>query len=232
MPVVADDLRAAVTAADGAWGWAVLRGVVDRAFRAHGLLRDLSAVFAVAPQEVGEKAHALLYPPGLPEERAISAHVRSEDDPTGAPRVSWDGVFRCVGNDAEGGLLFLALMCVHGSSGFGSQTTWLIKHQRGLANTGLAEAKTVVEGLTARLTTTATATDRRACVRDYFRWPHPGLPKALTDLLDHRLSWYRWAGLELLDAWGAPELVPALVEDRVRDRSALVRARALRMRHG
>ena len=78
----------------------------------------------------------------------------------------------------------------------------------------------------------AAAMDRSACVRDYFGNAHLGLPKALTDLLDHRLSWYRWAGLELLDAWGAPEQAPALIEDRVWDRSALVRTRALRMHHG
>ena len=220
------------TTATGAWGWEVLRGVVDRVFQAHGLLHDLSAVFAAAPQEVAAQVHALLNPPELPEEQAISAHVRTEPDPTGTPRVNWDGVYQCVGNDAEGGLLFLALMCGYGSAGFASQKIWLIKHQRGLANTGLAEARDVVESLTSRLTATSAATDRSACVRDYFRWPNAGLPKALTDLLDHRLSWYRWAGLELLDAWGAPELVPALIEDRVWDRSALVRTRALRMHHG
>jgi hypothetical protein len=233
MPVVADDLRAAVvTAPASAWGWEVLRGVVDRVFQAHGLLRDLSAVFAPAPQEIAARVHALLNPPELPEELAISAHVRAEPDPAGAPSVNWNGAFRCVENDAEGGLLFLALLCAHGSAGFGPQKIWLIKHQRGLAGTGLADAKVIVERALERLTATATAADRRGCVRDFFRWPHTGLPKGLTDLLDHRLSWYRWAGLELLDAWGAPDEVPALIEDRVCDRSALVRARALRMRHG
>jgi hypothetical protein len=233
MPVVAADLRAAVvTAADGAWGWAVLRGVVDRVFQAHGLLHDLSAVFAAAPQEVAAKVHALLNPPELPEEQAISAHVKTEPDPAGAPPVNWDGVYQCVGSDPEGGLLFLALMCAHGSVGFVSQKIWMIKHQRSLAGTGLAEAKTIVERAIERLTPTATAMDRNVCVRDYFGNAHFGLPKVLTDLLEHRLSWYRWAGLELLDAWGAPEQVPALIEDRVWDRSALVRTRALRMHHG
>ena len=65
MPVVADDLRAAVvTAADDAWGWAVLRGVVDRVFQAHGLLHELSEVLAAAPAEVATKIQAALEPTG------------------------------------------------------------------------------------------------------------------------------------------------------------------------
>ena len=64
-------------------------------------------------------------------------------------------------------------------------------------------------------------------MRDYFGYSPGGPPKTLTDLLEHRLSWYRWAGLELLDAWADPApAVSALVEDRAWDRSALVRTRA------
>jgi hypothetical protein len=140
-------------------------------------------------------------------------------------------VYQFVGGDAEGGLLFLALMCAHGSAGFGAQKIWLIKHQRGLTGTGLADAKGIVERAVGRLAAPADG-DRRAAVRDFLGYSPGGPPKALVELLDHRLSWYRWAALELLDAWGAPERVSELIEDRVWDRSALVRTRALRMYHG
>jgi hypothetical protein len=236
MPVIADDLRAAVvTAADDAWGWAVLRGVVDRVFQAHGLLHELSEVFAAAPAEVATKIQALLNPPEAAEEAAISAHVPLHSDLSAAAppsTVNWNGVFQCVGSDIEGGFLFLALMCAHGSGGFASQKIWMIKHQRMTARTGLGEAKTIVERAIECLTASATAGEKRACVRDYFTDSPTELPKLLTHLLEHRLSWYRWAGLELLDAWDAPARVPALIEDRIWDRSVLVRMRALRMHHG
>lgn len=235
MPLVADDLREAViTATDDAWGWAVLRGVVDRVVQAHGLLHDLSDVFAAAPQEVAAKIHALLNPPELAEEAAISAHVPRPGDATRPQTVNWNGVYQCVGNEQEGGLLFIALMSAFGSAGFASQKIWLIKHQRAMSGTGLGEAMGIVERAMANLTATATPGDKRACVRDYFpaATAATAVPKGITDLLEHRVSWYRWAGLELLDAWGAPERVPELIEDRVWDRSALVRVRALRMNHG
>jgi hypothetical protein len=200
-------------------------------FQAHGLLHDLSQVFAAAPEEVATKIHALLNPPESPEEAAISVHIQAESDAGGAPRVNWDGVYQRVCNDAEGGFLFLALMCALGSAGFGSQKIWVIKHQRMTAGTGLAEAKGIVETAMARLTADASTGDRHASVRGYFTYATE-LPKALTDLLQHRLSWYRWAGLELLDAWGAPQQLPELLEDRIWDRSALVRTRALRMHQG
>jgi len=46
----------------------------------------------------------------------------------------------------------------------------------------------------------------------------------------HPLSWFRWAGLELADAWGlTAEQMAELTEDRRWDRSPRVRERALRM---
>ncbi len=63
-----------------------------------------------SPPEVAAKVHALLNPPESPEEAAISVHVQSEN----SQRVNWNGVYQCVGNDPEGGFLFLALMCAHG----------------------------------------------------------------------------------------------------------------------
>jgi hypothetical protein len=145
--------------------------------------------------------------------------------------VDWNGVYQRVGNDAEGGLLFLALMCAFGSEGFAAQKIWMIKHHRATAGTGLAEAKGVVERAVEHLTAGATAGVRQAVVQEYFRYSAT-LPKPITDLLDHPASWYRWARLELLDAWGAGGRVGELIEDRIRDRSALVRARALRMHQG
>jgi hypothetical protein len=229
MPVVADELRAAVVGGgEDAWGWAVLRGVLDRVLQAHGLLHDLTNIFAAAPQDVAAKIHALLNPPEEAEEAAISTHVRTEQ----RPRVAWDGLYQCVGDDPDGGLLFLALMCAHGSGGFANQKLWMIKHQRTLTGSGLADAKGIVERAINQLTTTATTGDRLASVRDFFGYSPGGPPKALTDLLEHRLSWYRWAGLELLDAWGEPAAVPTLIADRLWDRSARVRTRALRMFRG
>jgi hypothetical protein len=225
IPETGGDLLAAVVAAgDDAWGWAVLRGVVNRIIPAQGA-PDLSEVFAAAPQEVAAKVHALLNPPELAEDAAISAHIR----PAGEPRVNWDGVYQCVANDPEGGLLFLALMCAHGSAGYGSQKVWLIKHQRALSGFTLSDAKVAVEKAVGKLTATATDTDRRAGVLEYFR-EIGGPPTYITDLFGHRLSWYRWAGLELLDAWAQPDWPGELIADRVWDRSALVRTRAMRMR--
>jgi hypothetical protein len=232
MPGVAADLRAAVvTAPDDAWGWAVLRGVLDRVCQAHGLLHELSEVFAAAPADVAAKVQALLSPPESVEEAAITLHVPRNDGPNSPapPTVNWNGVYQCVGNDAEGGFLFLALMCAHGSGGFAAQKIWMIKHQRTTAGTGLGEAKNIVERAIDRLTATAAAGDRQSCVRDYFGYSPGGPPKSLVNLLEHRLSWYRWAGLELLDAWNEPDQVAELIEDRIWDHSAIVRTRALRM---
>ena len=77
-------------------------------FQAHGLLRELSEVFAAAPKEVAAKVNALLNPPETSDESAISVHVRPDE----SPRVRWDGVFQCVSHDSEGGFLFLpAMLC-------------------------------------------------------------------------------------------------------------------------
>ncbi|QJW97310.1 hypothetical protein [Frigoriglobus tundricola] len=229
MSAVAGALYAAVTARDAVWGWAVLRGAADRVAHAHGLLRELAHVFTSAPPDVAAQVRALLYPPEPPDEVAISAHVR----PDGWPRVNWDGVHQRVSADSEGGALFVALMCAYGSAGFAAQKIWMIKHQRATAGNGLAEAKAVVEETIDRLTPTATPDDRRECVRAYFGPAPLGLPKPLADLIGHPLSWYRWAGLELLDAWcSEPNRVADLIADRLWDRSALVRARARRMHRG
>jgi hypothetical protein len=123
-------------------------------------------------------------------------------------------------------------MCAHGSAGFSAQKIWMIKCQRTLTGSSLADAKTAVEQAIERLTATATAADRRAVVRAFFGYSPGGPPKAVTDLLDHPVSWYRWAGLELLDAWGALGGAGGLIEDRLWDRSLLVRTRALRVHRG
>jgi hypothetical protein len=225
MPIVADDPRGAVAAvADASWGWAVLRGVAARAFPDRPTADDLSGLFEASPEAVAERVYALLNPPELPEEKAIAQHVRDA--------VYWDGVYQCVGSDSEGGLLFLALMCARGSAGFGSQKIWMIKHQRGVSGCGLGDAKETVERAIAHLTATASRGMKRACVHAYFRAPH-GPPACVVGLLEHPVSWYRWAALELLDAWrDALGGLLEEVEERVWDRSALVRARALRLLHG
>jgi hypothetical protein len=233
MPAVTDELRAAVlNVGNDAWGWAVLRGVVDRVFQAHGLLNDLSRVFAASPPEVAAKVHAILNPPDLPDELAISVHVPPFAGTASTfLGVHWNGVYQRVCNDPEGGYLFLALMCAHGSDNISAQKIWMIKHQRTTAGTSLGDAKRIVESAIERLTPTAGEGDRRSCVREYFP-ATPDVPEAITDLLDHRLSWYRWAGLELLDAWGAGPRLAELLEDRIWDHSPLVRTRAMRMHQG
>jgi hypothetical protein len=231
VPTVDDELRAALLNSTGdEWAWAVLRGAVERAFGPEAL-EDLSRVFVADAADVAARVYAILDPPELPEEVAISAHVRAEDQH--AARVNWNGVYQCVCNDPEGGLLFLALMIAHGSGGFASQKVWMIKHHRGQTGAGLAESKQIIERIIDRMNPTFMQVgprrgDRRTCVRDYFIHS-TDVPASVTALLEHRLSWYRWAGLELLDAWGTPGLPGALLEDRIWDRSALVRIRALRM---
>ncbi len=231
MPLVVAELRdAVVTAPDDARGWAVLRGVIDRVGPAHGLLAGLALLFTDAPPDVAAKVHALLNPPEAEEEVAIAVHVPRPDAPTRPQVINWNGVYQCVERDPEGGLLFLALLTAFGAAGFSVQRIWLIKNQRALTGNGLADARDVVDRVLERLTAGATPGEKRAAVRDFFC--HAPLPRAVTDLLGHRLSWYRWAGLELLDAWGAPERVPELIAERVRDHSALVRTRALGMNTG
>ncbi len=104
---------------------------------------------------------------------------------------------------------------------------WLIKHQRALTGTSLGDAKAAVEGAVERLTTTATRDDKRRCILDYFRTIN-GPPTYITALLEHRVSWYRWAGLELLDSrsWDESERGCERVPELVADRSVIVRMRA------
>ncbi|HEY1190371.1 MAG TPA: hypothetical protein VGE74_22245 [Gemmata sp.] len=168
-------------------------------------------------------AHALLYAPEVPDEAVISAHVC----PTGASRVDWDRVHNSVSNTPECGLLFLALMSAFGASSFGQKVD-LIKCQWEIAGTDLAGAKRIVESAIARLGPSSPVDEKWDIVRDFLDIDST-LPLLVTDALKHRLSWYRWGGLELLDAWGAPDLVPDLVANRFWDRSELVRRRALRM---
>jgi hypothetical protein len=234
MPTADDELRAAVLNSTGdEWAWAVLRGAVERV-GGPARFEDLPRVFAADPADVVARVRALLNPTELPEEVALSTHIRPENQP--AARVNWNGVYQCVCNDPEGGLLFLALMLAHGSGGFASQKVWMIKHHRGQTGVGLAESKQIIERIIDRMNAGVMGVaprqgDRRACVRDYFIHS-TDVPASVTALLEHRLSWYRWAALELLDAWGAPGLPPALLEDRIWDHSALVRIRALKMYGG
>jgi hypothetical protein len=236
MPAVATDLRAAVEASpEDGWGWAVLRGVVGRVATAHGLLRELDAVFAAAPAAVAKRVKALLHPPEADDDRRITARVPNPGDPTAPAAVNWDELHTAagVGSEPDGPLLFVALMCEYGSAGFRNQKIWMIKGHRGYTSAGLAESKATVEGLIDALPRPgAPAADRQQAVRKYFTG-RTELPPEIVRMLDHRLAWFRWAGLELADAWGlTPGQSRELTEDRVWDTSPRVRERALRMARG
>lgn len=235
MPAVGPELRAAVEAAAGdGWGWAVLRGVVDRACLAHGLLADLNDLFAASPAAVAETVAALVNPPESPEEAAITACVPRPGDPTGPDAVDWNRLHQTVsGEGIAGALLALALMCEYGSAGSQTQKLWLIKTRRELTRHGLTESKASVERVMARLERPgASAADRQQAVHDFFAG-RAALSSEIVALLGHRLGWFRWAGLELADARGlTPDETKELVEDRARDANPRVRERALRMVRG
>lgn len=235
MPAVGHDLRAAVEAApEDGWGWAVLRGVVSRVAQAHGLLNDLNELFAASPAAVAEKVAALVNPPESPEEAQIGRLVPRPGDPTAPEHVDWDAAHQAVsGEGAAGALLFVALMAEYGSAGFRNQKIWMIKNHRELTRVGLAESKGIVERVMAAFERPgATSGERRQAVRDYFAG-RVELPPEVVGMLEHRLGWVRWAGLELADAWGlTPEQAKGLTGDRVWDTSPRVRERALRMVRG
>lgn len=219
-PEVSERCAQVLTDTEGRWNWSVPREVVAELVRSQcppeGFAADL--------ENVVRSARSLFCADESPDEAAISAHV-----PSRTATVNWNGVHERTANDPEGGLLFLALMSAFGASAntFGHKI-YLIKHQRSVAYTGLAEAKGIVERAIDRLGPTTRPEERQKLVRNYFG-SGSAIPILVTDLLRHRLNWYRWAGLELLDAWGAPEVVPELISDRLWDRSELVRARARRM---
>lgn len=234
MPTVAPDLRASVEGnPENGWGWTVLRGVVDRTRFAHGLLADLGELFAASPGAVAAKVSALVNPPESDEEQQLSRLV---PPPGGDPAamVDWAGLNRAVGSEGvAGALLALALMCEYGSTGSQTQKIWLIKSVRELTRLGLYESKMAVERVMAALEQPgAPASERQRVVLDFFAH-RPELPPEILAMLEHRLGWFRWAGLELADAWGlTPELARQLTEDRVWDTNPRVRARALRMLRG
>jgi hypothetical protein len=121
-------------------------------------------------------------------------------------------------------------MLEYGSTGYTNQKIWLIKAIRALNGMGLAEAKHACERIAEMIPHPgAAAADRRRAVRDFFG-TRTELPAEIVTLTEHPLGWYRWAGLELADAWGlSSEQVKSLTEERVWDRSPRVRERALRM---
>jgi hypothetical protein len=231
---VAGALRAAVESGpDDGWGWTVLRGVIDRMSQAHGMLREVMDVFAASPADVVAKVTALLDSPESEREALLTACILRSGDPTAPASVDWNGVHREVGTDADGPLVYLALVCEYGSAGLVSHKIWMIKAQRGICGCGLAEAKGAVERVASLLPVAgSSAAERREAVRAFFT-NRTELPAEVVKLLDHPVSWFRWAGLELADAWGlTPDQAAELTEDRVWDRSPRVRERALRMVRG
>jgi hypothetical protein len=237
MAVVGADLRDAVERdPEGGWGWAVLRGVVDRVSMAHRLLKDLNELFAAAPAAIAEKLNELLNVPESRAETEITRCVPRPDDPTAPATVDWDALHAAIGIGTEGmlaALLHIALMCEYGSDGFARQKIWLIKIHREFTRVGLAEAKNAVERTIAAVPRPGAPTaDRRHAIRG-FVVGKVELPAEIVEMLKHPVSWYRWAALELADAWElTPAQVKELTEDRVWDTSPRVRERALRMLRG
>jgi hypothetical protein len=233
LPVIASELRELVLASADATGrgWVLLQAIAQRAQPTHGLLAALAELFADTPEEMASRVTALLYPEIPAEEAAIQAHVPLRGGDPATAIVNWDGIYNHVCAHEHFGLLFLALMCEFGSGNVTSQKIRLIKHQRSLTQTNLADSKSIVERAMNQLVAGASQSEKRACVRAYFR-DSVSCPKAILDLLAHANGWYRWAGLVLLDAWGAPDRVGSLIQDRLQDRSELVRAQAIRMNHG
>jgi hypothetical protein len=231
-PEVAVALRAAVeVSAEDGWGWAVLRGVVGRLASAHVLIGGLSELFAAAPAAIAEKVAALLNAPESPEESRITACLPRPGEPGG---VNWDGLHKIIESDgAVGAMLFVALMCEYGSAGFRNQKLWMIKCHRELTRVGLSESKVAIEGIVNTLSMSGPlGADRCAAVRSFF-CGRTELPPEVVKLLEHRLGWFRWAGLELADGWSlTPEEVRALTADRVWDTNPHVRERALRLVRG
>jgi hypothetical protein len=225
--VIAPHLRRELSGApDDSRGWDLLTALANRADQSHGVLHAIEAALAGAPDETRERVRALLYPPESLEEAALSACVNEGAAP--GARVSWQALFRAAGTEPECAFLALALMCAFGAEGTAPVKILLIKHQRAVAFNYLAESKLIVERCMDRLLAGASADERRERVRE-FCGDAPQPPQALLALLNSKVNWFRWAGLELLDAWGAPELVPGLIADRLWDRCPRVRSRALRM---
>jgi hypothetical protein len=235
MADVADQLREAIgVSTEESWGWLVLRGVVGRVGQAHRFLRDLNELFAASPPDVSRKVAVLVNPVEPPEDGHVTRHVPRPDDPAAPPDVDWDGVYSVLGDDPTPGvLLFLALMCEYGSAGFRNQKIWMIKTHRELTRAGLAESKGIVERVIAALERPGSSSgERRQAVRDFFAG-RVELPREIAALLDHRLGWVRWAGLELADSWGLTSgQARELTEERAWDASPRVRERALRMIRG
>jgi hypothetical protein len=211
----------------------VLRGVIARISAAHGMLSELAEVFAASPAAVAERVQALVNPPESPEEGKLSASIPRPGDPAAPAAIDWNGIYNLVGSDPLGPLVYLGLMLEYGSSGYSNQKIWLIKAMRGFTGSGLAEAKRACERIADLIPLPgASAADRRQAVRDFFV-NRTELPSEIVKLLEHPNSWYRWAALELADAWGlSAQEAKSLIEERIWDCSPRVRERALRMARG
>ncbi|MCE9567013.1 MAG: hypothetical protein K8U57_33845 [Planctomycetes bacterium] len=215
------------------WGWALLRAVVKSVSQTHGPQHELNELFAAPLADVAETITALVNPPESPQDNQITQLVPQPGGPATQTTVDWDGVHASVTGEGNAAALFIvALMCECGTAGFARQKIWLIKHHRELTRLGLAESKHAVEWTIAELDPPASQNHRRLAVRNFFVG-RTELPPEIVSLLDHRLGWFRWAGLELADAWGlSSEQVKELTEDRIWDTSPRVRARALRLSRG
>jgi hypothetical protein len=205
--------------------------VVDRVSQAHGILGELGDLFAASPAAIAEKVTALVNPPESPEDQELTRHMPRAGDPAAPTSVIWDSVKSVVNNEGlSGQLFFLALMCEYGPQGWNNHKIWMIKGYRDITRASLSESKLAVERIVELLECgDRSVADRRRAVRDYFAG-RVELPPEVVAMLEHRLSWLRWAGLELADAWGlTPEQVKEFTAERVWDTSPRVRERALRV---
>ena len=218
---IAPRLRADRRGQDIAWG------VLRRAEMAHGLFEDLAALFGDAPGTVGADARtSLRVVPSILD--TLIAELSLDAAPTPA---QWSALRDAAEREPMPvqPLVVLAVMSGFGTGEFATHKIWMIKHHRTMTRIGLAESKRAVERVMELLAGGWCSEERGAAVREFFP-AAVEMPEEIRTLIDHPKAHLRWAGLELADAWGLrPHEAALWVEDRRRDASPLVRARAARI---
>ena len=216
-------IRAAVLSEPGQTQAAdALRRMVHFVAPVRGMQADANAVT--------DRLLAVFNPPETGEDQRLAAMLL--ETAPGQTSVDWKGIDNLIGSDPAGPLLYVALMAEYGTEGTGSKKIWLIKAQRGFTGCGLAEAKGNVEKAQELFGAPFSLEAQREGIRVFFH-KAPVPPSYVRDLLDNPASWFRWAGLVLIDGWQPrPAELDFAVEERAFDPSRRVRARALRMTHG
>jgi hypothetical protein len=202
----------------------VARAMLRRAATAHGLHDDVAERFDGTPLAADARTPLALAPSlldpflaGLGSDPLDAAKWASLRDPADSERMPIPPLF------------VLAVMSAFGTGEFAVNKIWMIKHHRAMTRIGLAESKRAVERAMDLLSGGRNAEVRAEAVRVFFP-AAVEIPDEIRSLIDSPKPCLRWAGLELADAWGLrPHEVLLWVEDRRRDASPLVRARAARM---